>query len=368
MAHVHGRFGGHIVESKEMLSYGSWPAAGLEWLGACPVCKDESRELLYGGLRDCVFFCAPGQWSLYQCNRCGSAYLDPRPTPDTIGLAYRRYFTHGPSAPGSREVNVGLGEMAHRLANGYRNAVFGTRELPALRLGKQLLAVLPSKRAIVDAGMRHIPRAHSGAALLDVGCGDGYFLRRASSAGWSVVGVDPDSKAVSVARARGLDVREGGVDVFGEAEGIFDGITLSHVIEHVHDPVETLRSCNRLLKPQGWIWIDTPNICSLGHLQFRRSWFALDAPRHLVLFSPTSLAKALEKAGFFDVRTAPWRPTCRDTFPQSETVAAGGDPVSAPTASLRLALRALRAERAGKGNELVREFITLRAYKGPRDG
>jgi len=56
---------------------------------------------------------------MYCCKDCGSAYLDPRPTPETIGLAYSNYFTHNFN---SREdlSNLSLGYRIRRiLANGY---------------------------------------------------------------------------------------------------------------------------------------------------------------------------------------------------------------------------------------------------------
>src|SRR5260221_3119952 len=48
---------------------------------------------LFRSLTDRTFRCAPGRWTLYGCAGCHSAYLDPRPTPQSIGLAYRRYYT-----------------------------------------------------------------------------------------------------------------------------------------------------------------------------------------------------------------------------------------------------------------------------------
>jgi len=67
-----------------------WLLYGLEYINKCPVCHSTERNLLYEGLTDCVFFCAPGEWTLYRCQKCCSAYFDPRPTPDTIGLAYKK--------------------------------------------------------------------------------------------------------------------------------------------------------------------------------------------------------------------------------------------------------------------------------------
>ena len=64
-------------------------------MSTCPVCGSSDRRLLRSGLKDRVFFCAPGDWTLYSCVACGTGYLDPRPNRATIGLAYSHYFTHG---------------------------------------------------------------------------------------------------------------------------------------------------------------------------------------------------------------------------------------------------------------------------------
>ena len=49
---------------------------------------------MFSGLRDFAFAVAPGDWDMWQCQSCGAAYVDPRPTLDAIGRAYSRYYTH----------------------------------------------------------------------------------------------------------------------------------------------------------------------------------------------------------------------------------------------------------------------------------
>jgi hypothetical protein len=51
------------------------------------VYRDSRRELIYDGLTDRVYGTAPGRWTLYRCLGRGSAFLDPRPNRETIGLA-----------------------------------------------------------------------------------------------------------------------------------------------------------------------------------------------------------------------------------------------------------------------------------------
>ncbi|MCK5664178.1 MAG: methyltransferase domain-containing protein, partial [Thiotrichaceae bacterium] len=73
-------------------------------------------------------------------------------------------------------------------------------------------------------------------------------------------------------RQKGLDVRMGGVEVLDPSVEKFDVITLSHVIEHVHQPVEVLKYCYSLLKPDGFLWLETPNIESEGYRLFGANW------------------------------------------------------------------------------------------------
>jgi 2-polyprenyl-3-methyl-5-hydroxy-6-metoxy-1,4-benzoquinol methylase len=316
--------------------------------------------VLHEGLTDKVFFCAPGEWTLRACESCHSAYLDPRPTPQSIGLAYQHYFTHA-DAPDFASLGLAA-RIRRRLANGYRNRKFGTRDHPASALGAALIPLFPAASAIVDAGMRHLPPRPDGGRLLDLGCGNGSFLLRARSAGWDTVGVDLDPKAVAAARKQSLDVRCGDVEILDPAAEKFDVITLSHVIEHVHDPLGVLSACARLLRPGGVLWLETPNICSVGHEEYGPDWRGLEPPRHLVIFSPGALRDALLRAGFSAVEVLPYRPLCREMFRASAVIAAGVDPSSA-SAPGAPAERIARAEKVAKENPERRESITVHARK-----
>lgn len=337
-----------------------WPADGLEPVPSCPVCGSENRALLHEGLTDRVFFCAPGEWSMYRCNSCASAYLDPRPTPASIGLAYQRYFTHDEvSSVSSLSI---LKKLRRRLANGYRNHHYGTKDSPASTLGILAASLMPNSRAIIDANMRHLPKAKEGEQLLDLGCGNGAFLLRARSAGWSVCGVDFDSKAVEAARSQGLDVRLGGVETIDPAIQQFNVITLAHVIEHVHHPLAVLQACYRLLKPGGFLWIDTPNIASEGHRLYGVAWRGLEPPRHLVLFTLESIRNILARAGFAEIKDQSYRPLCNDIFSASTAIEEGIDPYTeqpgiAPSKMVR------KAERIARHYPSHREFITVKAWK-----
>jgi len=70
------------------------------------------------------------------------------------------------------------------------------------------------------------------------------------------------------------------------------------VIEHCEDPLGTLRRAFELLRPGGWLYVETPNIESAPASLCGRYWFGIDSPRHLWLFGPSTLQRCLEAAGF----------------------------------------------------------------------
>jgi SAM-dependent methyltransferase len=137
-----------------------------------------------------------------------------------------------------------------------------------------------------------------GGTLLDVGCGSGGALSTMRNKGWKVTGIDFDGDAIAVAKKKGLDARQG--DIFSQAfpDETFDAILMSHVIEHVPNPIDVFRECRRILKKNGIIVALTPNAGSLGHNRYARNWRGLETPHHLQLFNPHSLRILAQKSGF----------------------------------------------------------------------
>lgn len=342
----------------------AWPEDGIEEVSACPVCGAQRRRLLYEDLTDRIFFCAPGKWSMYACGECGTVYLDPRPNQAAIGLAYSVYFTHQQG----NDVDVmpkGLVARLRRLVgNSYRNWRYGTSTRPSFPLGFLLALLMPEKRRAIDASMRHMPKPNSGARLLDFGCGNGEFLEVIKNAGWEVRGIDFDLEAVKAAKHKGLDVIQGGVDELAQFDGMFDQITLSHVIEHVHQPERLLSLCYRALKPDGRLWLETPNINAQGHEKYGVNWRGLEPPRHLMLFNQQSLTLLLNKAGFQRIEIMPHNPVIPTVFGASEAIEAGEDPwtQAGKWASLLQHQWKTYREAAAK-DPMKREFLTVAAIK-----
>lgn len=244
---------------------------------------------------------ATGIWRLLRCSgqNCGLVWIYPAPTPEALAAAYENYYTHTPvkdSGSWSRQVyeNLRRGYLATRF--GYESPDIGGLE----KIGGCLLALMPHRHAAFDSSVMWLP-AKPGGKVLEIGCGNGDLLARLSTLGWQAHGVEPDHKSAAIARARGLSVIVGEFNDQTFEPGTFDAIIMSHVIEHVGDPVALLRACRKSLKPDGRLLMLTPNIGSLGHRWFGRDWLHLDPPRHLNLFTRASITLACQQAGFGDV-------------------------------------------------------------------
>jgi SAM-dependent methyltransferase len=124
------------------------------------------------------------------------------------------------------------------------------------------------------------------------------MLESMQGLGWRVDGVDFDSVAVTQARDKGLTVHLGSLAEQLFPNETFDAITASHAIEHVGDPLGVLRECRRMLKPGGLLVLITPNAASWGHRIYKADWRGLEPPRHIRIFTPSSLATLCRRAGF----------------------------------------------------------------------
>ncbi|HEX8619537.1 MAG TPA: class I SAM-dependent methyltransferase [Thermoanaerobaculia bacterium] len=139
--------------------------------------------------------------------------------------------------------------------------------------------------------------------VLDYGCGYGTILRALSAPSVICTGYEISATVAAAGRARQLDVFSTLDEI--RARGPFDGIVLSDVLEHVVDPRATLATCRELLTPNGWICVNVPDFSE------NRARSLFDAIRrgvettreinpweHLNYFSPRTLAKMVESAGF----------------------------------------------------------------------
>jgi 2-polyprenyl-3-methyl-5-hydroxy-6-metoxy-1,4-benzoquinol methylase len=311
---------------------------------ACAVCGSAGRPR-YTGLRDRLF-AAPGEWTVAECTRadCGMLWLDPMPLAEDIGQAYAEYYTHA-EGQFPRHGLSGVFAKARRayLENswGYAGAAPDGRWLGVLPY------LYPGRRIELDFSVMWLEPRGKG-RLLDVGAGSGALVERMLSLGWQAEGLDFDPRSVASARARGLKMHQGGLPEAGFESRSFDAVTMSHSIEHVHDPVGWLAEARRLLKPGGRLVLATPNTRSFLHRRFAAHWFALDPPRHLNLFNRGALALALGKAGFERFRLFSAVRDAKGAWRGSRSIRRSGryDMMARPPWSLRIAGQAMQLREA----------------------
>ncbi len=261
----------------------------------CPCCGKQGQPL-YAGLRDRLFGTG-GSWAISRCSNpgCGLLWLDPMPLAEDIHKAYGRYYTHAAKSGGDGLLRR-LFEGAKRgyLANhyGYAEGVSAKARLLGL-----LPWLYPGRPAELDFSVMWLKAGLRG-RLLDVGAGSGWLVEHMNRLGWQAEGLDFDPQTVEAARNRGLVFHLGGLLEQGFRESAYDAVTMSHCIEHVHDPRAWLAEVRRILKPGGRLALATPNSESFCHRWFGESWRGLEPPRHLQLFNRDAMAAVLQEAGF----------------------------------------------------------------------
>jgi len=211
-------------------------------------------------------------------------WLDPMPLPAETGKFYGTYYTHdvgetGPASP----VPQRQGSKA---------------------AAKRVLAkVLFWRKHAFLTDLCYLEDMAPG-KLLEVGCGNGHFLREATAAGWQAVGIDFDPNAIAAAQMiPAVQALVGDLLSMGFADGMFDAVVMNNVIEHLPMPDSVFKECQRILRPGGRLVMVTPSTRSLGYREYGQDWRGLEVPRHLHLFSPETLEGFARAAKFTQVAT-----------------------------------------------------------------
>ncbi len=246
---------------------------------ACPICGDDGRYAFTG---TDLLLDRPGKYRYNQCVTCGSVYQDPAPTPEEISSFYpAEYEPYRPER----------GKKPGVLKKAVLRDTFGYSHLHSR--APRWLGRLAGLSLYADS----IPFRTDG-NLLDVGCGGGKYIRSMQILGWEVEGVEFNPSAVQACRETGLKVFQGELSDAQLGDETFDVVTARHVIEHIPDPKPFVGEIFRILKPGGLMILKTPNNQALARRWFGTNWYANDVPRHLVLFSPSSLKLLAQRYGF----------------------------------------------------------------------
>ncbi len=198
-----------------------------------------------------------------RCATCATVFVDPVPSADVLDAAYPDDF-------------------------------YGKRRSDTERIEEWFL----SRRLRLCGPI-------AGRSVLDVGSGDGKFLRRAVAAGARrVTGVEPSANGRQLAAGASVPSVADVGDL--DPDDRFDLVTLWQVFEHVPDPRRLGRALVERLAPGGRLLLSLPNVESFEAERFGGDWFHLDVPRHLVFPPSRTLRTVFEELGVRHVETVPF--------------------------------------------------------------
>lgn len=210
------------------------------------------------------------KFSMVKC-QCGLFYTYPQPTQEELSVLYS-----GDYAPYIQKVATTLTPEESWLAS------HSALHYRILRKIKRLFTRPKEIVQTVDTITRK--------TVLDFGYGNGRYLLRMKREHplWSLYGYDIDDKPLS-----GITTTSN-LDKFND---IFDIINISHVLEHLTDPKETLLQLKSLLKEGGEIVIEVPNIDCWKFRVFGKHYGNLCLPYHLFHFSPKTITELSDQCG-----------------------------------------------------------------------
>lgn len=150
-----------------------------------------------------------------------------------------------------------------------------------------------------DEHIADLEKLQSPGRLLDVGCAAGFLLEAARRRGWQVIGLDISDFAAKYARDTfHLDIRIGLVENIGFDAGSFDVVTAFEYIEHVVNPVATLKAIRPWIKKDGLLVLTTPNAGGWQATYHPDKFDGFREWRHLAYFSRKTMTKLLRMSGF----------------------------------------------------------------------
>lgn len=210
----------------------------------------------------------PGRFDVLRCETCGFGQTVPEIPEDKIGEVYTNYYPR-------------------------KNII----DIEAIK-SQPLSIMSPLKRWWMGVNNTAHYHIRSGTRVLDVGCGDCASIREINAMGSEGYGIEPDQNVRPVVEALGLKVHIGLFHDIPYPDNYFDYITMSQVLEHIHDPIELLKSFRRILKDDGQIIIGVPNVDSRLRKKYGSRWLNWHVPYHINHFSGKSLNLLAEKSGY----------------------------------------------------------------------
>lgn len=212
-------------------------------------------------------FGIPGSYGITQCKNCSLYQLESNLTEQTLTELYTKYYN--------------FSETTDKWYSKIRGTFFSF-------FGKLW--------TVIDSDVSFNRQKGSG-RLLDIGCNEGRNIIYYRNNGFEAEGLEVNPVAAEAARKLNIRVHVGTIEAFIPAAP-YDVIVLSNVLEHATTPSDMLEAVNRLLTPNGTIWISCPNVESCQRYLFKQFWINWHVPFHIVHFSEKTLRRFLEIAKF----------------------------------------------------------------------
>ncbi len=236
---------------------------------ACPLCGG-TRSTPVMVTRD-LLFAKPGHYTLVACAQCELRFVNPRPTPPSLGPHYPAdYFGYS------------LHEDEPPLLQPFLRSIARGISLRRLKY--------------LEAG---VGRIQPGAKLLDVGCGVNRFLHSVrDQRGVEGLGLDFKPEIVSYVKDKlQMPIMQGSLGSVPLEDGRFDIVTMLEYLEHEPDPLAVLDEARRITRQGGHLALELPYLGLVSRI-FGPNWWNYDIPRHLIFFTPKTLERVLARAGF----------------------------------------------------------------------
>lgn len=213
-------------------------------------------------------------YNLYYCNNCHTYYVDNPPHPEEMSRYYPSTYY-----------------------------AYSAGESPFFKLKNYISKYSFFRKLLLPILLLDTPNTEN-RSVLDIGCGDGNSLEQLKLLGWEkLYGTEIDDKKVKVLSEKKI-VAYNTLDVTSvKVTEPFGLVRISHVLEHVYNPKDTLHWVYENLDAGGKILIGVPNANSIAFKLFQKYWCGLQLPTHLTLYTK-SLEKELSLLGFSEVRSA----------------------------------------------------------------
>lgn len=238
----------------------------------CPVCENTKWTNVY----------IIDRWNIEECVVCGLARIDPLPTGESRPELYSKekvISRNVKQQTQSQKFSRAMKRLFKRITNQNKSEIF------------------------YNKFSRYLP---VGSKVLDVGCGDGSFLKLVKRR-FACTGIEISECLADLAKKQGdIKVIISDFLTLNLINEKFDGVTLISLLEHLNDPRGAIKKCFDLMNVCGVLLIKTVNYGCVNKIIKKGNWTGFRPPDHIFYFNPSNLKSLLKKIGFTKIKISAW--------------------------------------------------------------